>query len=106
MENFFATKLALKEVHDSIFDTPEIIEMYFQTPEDNPIANETTLQNLLASFESESEETISIKIGMIKNMNKSGLDKYEIFYLVNSYINKYFYNIVTYQDEDLLSLIN
>ena len=110
MDNFFLSKLGLEELYTNIFDTPEIIDMYFQPDEAVSISGEqskeATLQELLASFEAESEETISIKIGMMKNRNDLTLGKYEIFYLVNSYVNKYFYDMETYQDKDLLSLIN
>jgi hypothetical protein len=40
----------------------------------------------------------------IKKDNK--LDNYSIFYLVNSYVNKNFYNMTTYQDKEIMSLIN
>ena len=110
MDNFFLSNLGFEELYASIFDTPEIVDMYFQPEEDISISEEKNeeakLQDLLASFEAESEETVSLKIGMMKSMNNSSLSKYEIFYLVNSYINKYFYDIITYQDKDLMSLIN
>lgn len=110
MDNFFLSNLGLEELYTSIFDRPEIVDMYFQPEEDISISEEkneeATLQYLLASFEAESEETISLKIGIMKNMNNLTLTKYEIFYLVNSYINKYFYDMITYQDKELLSLIN
>ena len=110
MDNFFLSNLGLEDIYSSIIDMPEIVDMYFQSDEGISNSEEknepANLEELLASFEAESENTVSIKIGIIKNINNSNLNKYEIFYLANSYINKYFYDIVTYQDKDFLSLIN
>lgn len=96
------------KLKEDIFDDNNILEMYFQ---DNiTIVNneEKKLEELLSSFESESEELISLKIGIMKKIKKEHKEKnkYEIFNLANSYINKYFYNLITYQDKDLMSLIN
>jgi hypothetical protein len=111
MDNFFLSKLDLEDLYTGIFDNPEIIDMYFQNDEENYMDEENTelnLEELLASFESESEETISIKIGLIKEIKNKNtqIDKYGLLYLVDSYINKYFYNMITYQDKEFLSLIN
>ena len=112
MDNFFLSNLELEDLYNNIFEKPEIINMYFEKEErieNNEISNftEANLEELLVSFESESENTISLKIGIMKKIryNKES-NKYFIFYLVNSYINKYFYNMVTYQDKDFSSLIN
>jgi len=112
MDNFFLSRLDLEDLYETVFNKDEIINMYFAEEKNNNIldekdSEEAKLEELLASFEEESEDTISLKIGMMKKIkNNNKLNNYSIFYLVNSYVNKNFYNIVTYQDKEILSLIN
>tara|TARA_R110001632_G_scaffold20062_2_gene60459 strand:+ start:1147 stop:1485 length:339 start_codon:yes stop_codon:yes gene_type:complete len=112
MDNFFLSRLDLEDLYDTVFNKKEIIDMYFSEEKDNNIieenySEEANLEDLLASFEGESDETISLKIGMMKKIKKDNkLDNYSIFYLVNSYVNKNFYNMTTYQDKEIMSLIN
>ena len=90
MDNFFLSDLKFKDLSDDIFATTNITEMYFQKEGE---AKEATIEELLNSFESESENTISIKIGIMKNLKNTELSKYEIFFSANNYINKYFYDM-------------
>ena len=112
MDNFFLSHLDLEDLYDTVFNKDEIMDMYFSDEKDNIIfdekdSEEAKLEELLASFEEESEDTISLKIGTMKKIKKNNkLNNYSIFYLVNSYVNRNFYNIVTYQDKEILSLIN
>lgn len=107
MDNFFLSNLGLDELYQAVFEKPEIVDMYFA-----PESEETEIKNtnsegfnsdsFIESFENESELANSIRIGIMKEIaEKLELKGPNIAYLANSYYNKYFYNLVTYQDKEI-----
>ena len=107
MDNFFLSELSFDDLYQNIFDRSDIVDMYFKEDikiEDlNIEKEESNLEELLTSFESESEDTLAIKIGILREIKKNNIqyDKYTVFYIASSYINKYFYNMNTYQDLEI-----
>lgn len=104
MDNFFLRDLDLTELNKSIKNNQEINDMYFEKESKNKIVmeekkevivGEYKLEELLNSFENESELAQHIKLTIMKKIKREGIEteKYKIFNYANNFFNKYFYQI-------------
>ena len=98
MDNFFLSHLDLEPLYESITNNPDLDNLYFTNPEKTEVITEkeeSTVEKLLDSFEAESEKTISLKLKLMKMLknSKKSMNKYDILYAADDYINKYFYKL-------------
>lgn len=109
MDNFFLRDLDLTELNKSIKNNKEINDMYFEKENKNEIViieekdsvvREYKLEELLDSFENESELAQHIKLTIMKKIKREGIEteKYKIFNYANNFFNKYFYQLKLFND--------
>ncbi len=109
MDNFFLRDLDLTELNKSIKNNKEINDMYFEKENKNEIViieekdsivGEYKLEELLDSFENESELAQHIKLTIMKKIKREGIEteKYKIFNSANNFFNKYFYQLKLFND--------
>jgi len=107
MENFFTHDTNFEPVYENIINDPLINNIYFETTkgEHKEIENyeKNTIEELLDTFEAESEKTISLKTDIMKKISHIfNNNKYKTFYTVNDYVNKYFYDLVLMDEKNLI----
>jgi len=99
MENFLTPAVDYQSIYENIINDNDISSLYFVSKENKETSEdeikEKNIEELLITFEEESEKTISIKIDIMKDIRSlyKDLNKYEVLYLASDYINKYFYNL-------------
>ena len=109
MDNFFLRDLDLTELNKSIKNNKEINDMYFEKENKNEVViieekdsvvREYKLEELLDSFENESELAQHIKLTIMKKIKREGIktEKYKIFNSANNFFNKYFYQLKLFND--------
>ena len=109
MDNFFLRDLDLTELNKSIKNNQEINDMYFEKENNNEIViieekeivtGEYNLEELLDSFENESELAQHIKLTIMKKIKREGIEteKWKIFNSANNFFNKYFYQLKLFND--------
>lgn len=106
MDNFFLSRLDLEPLYESISNNPDLDALYFANPEKSEIITEKTeanIETLLASFEAESEKTVSLKLKLMKILknNQMSMNKYHILYAADDFINKYFYKLKLMSEKEI-----
>ena len=101
MVNYYNRKLHLQEINKDLQERYYLEDVYFNEVKEVTM-EEKSIEELLESFTEESEYTKKIKLDIMKKIKKDmNLDKYEIFNLASSYINKYKYNLKLLNDENI-----
>ena len=109
MDNFFLRDLDLTELNKSIKNNQQINDMYFEKENKNEILiieekdsiiGEYKLEELLDSFENESELAQHIKLTIMKKIKREDIEteKYKLFNSANNFFNKYFYQLKLFND--------
>jgi len=107
MENFFTQDTDFEPVYKNIINDPLINNVYFESTKEDHKETESyeknTIEELLDTFEAESEKTISLKTDIMKKISHIfNNNKYKTFYTVNDYVNKYFYDLVLMDEKNLI----